>query len=80
MKESFLKKHPVIYDRIDSGHYYKTMIPIESYTPHLTSALSSIINYDRKWRYNLVGAWLTDDRKTFIVQATGFITEKPQNK
>ncbi len=37
----------VIYDRIDSGQYYKTMIMIISYPPHLTLALSSVINYDR---------------------------------
>jgi hypothetical protein len=38
----------VIYDRIDSGQYYKTMITIVSYAPHLTLALSSVVNYDRK--------------------------------
>jgi hypothetical protein len=38
----------VIYDRIDSGQYNKTMIMIVSYAPHLTLALSSVVNYDRK--------------------------------
>jgi hypothetical protein len=37
----------VIYDRIDSGKYYKSMIMIVSYAPHLTLALSSVVNYDR---------------------------------
>ncbi len=43
----------VIYDRIESGQYYKTMIMIVSYAPNLTLALSSVINYDHKWRHNL---------------------------
>jgi hypothetical protein len=43
----------IIYDRIDSGQYYKTMITIVSYAPNLTLALSSLVNYDRKWRHNL---------------------------
>ncbi len=43
----------VIYDRIDNGQYCKTMIMIVSYAPNLTLALSSVINYDRKWRHNL---------------------------
>jgi hypothetical protein len=43
----------VIYDCIDSGQYYKTMITIVSYAPNLTLALSSVINYDRKWQHNL---------------------------
>ena len=48
-------------------------------------ALASIVNYDRKWHYNLerhllttLGASITDgtrsvnyDRNTFIIQATG---------
>jgi hypothetical protein len=38
----------VIYDRIDGGQYYKTIIMIVSYAPHLTLALSSVVNYDRK--------------------------------
>jgi len=38
----------IIYNRIDSGQYYKTMITIISYAPHLTLALSSVINYDHK--------------------------------
>jgi hypothetical protein len=43
----------VIYDRIDSGQYYKTMITIVSYATNLTLAFSSVVNYDRKWRHNL---------------------------
>ncbi len=43
----------VIYDRIDSGQYYKTMIMIISYAPHLTLALSSVMNYSHTWRHNL---------------------------
>jgi len=43
----------VIYDHIDSGQYYKTLITIVSYAPNLTLALSSVVNYDRKWRHNL---------------------------
>ncbi len=42
-----------IYDRIDSGQYYKTRIMIVSYAPILTLALSSVVNYGRKWRHNL---------------------------
>ena len=38
----------IIYDHIDGGQYYKTMIMIVSYAPHLTLALSSVINYDLK--------------------------------
>ncbi len=40
----------VIYDRNDSGQYYKTkiMIVIDNNKP--TLALASVINYDRKWR------------------------------
>jgi hypothetical protein len=38
----------VIYDRIDSGQYHKMMIMIVSYVPHLTLALSSVVNYDCK--------------------------------
>ncbi len=38
----------MIYDRIDNGQYNKTMIMIVSFAPHLTFALSSVINYDRK--------------------------------
>jgi hypothetical protein len=38
----------VIYDRIDGDQYHKTMITIISYAPHLTLALSSVVNYDRK--------------------------------
>jgi len=38
----------VIYDCIDSGWYYKTMIMNVSYASQLTLALSSVINYDRK--------------------------------
>jgi hypothetical protein len=38
----------VIYNGIDSGQYYKTMITIVSYAPHLTLDLSSVVNYDRK--------------------------------
>ncbi len=43
----------VIYDRINSGQYYKTWIMIVSYAPNVTLALSSVVNYDRKWRHNL---------------------------
>jgi hypothetical protein len=43
----------VIYDCIDNGQYYKTMIMIVSYTPNLMLALSSVVNYDRKWQHNL---------------------------
>jgi hypothetical protein len=49
----------VIYDRIDSGQYYKTMITIVSYGPHLTLAFSSVVDYDRKWRHNLEHQLLT---------------------
>ncbi len=63
----------VIYDNIDSGQYYKTMIMIVSYAPHSTLALSSIVNYDRKWRHNLEHHLLMIV-KTFIVQATERIT------
>jgi len=38
----------VIYNHIDSGQNYKTMITIVSYAPHLTLALSSVVNYDHK--------------------------------
>jgi len=37
----------VIYDHIDGGQYYKTMITIVSYAPNLMLALSSVVNYDR---------------------------------
>ncbi len=48
-----LLKSIIIYDRIESGQYYKTMITIVSYAPNFTLALSSVVNYDRKWRHNL---------------------------
>jgi hypothetical protein len=38
----------IIYDCINSGQYYKTMIMIVSYAPRFTLALSSVINYDCK--------------------------------
>jgi hypothetical protein len=37
-----------MYDCIDSGQYYKTMITTVSYAPHLTLTLSSDVNYDCK--------------------------------
>jgi hypothetical protein len=41
-------------------------------------ALASIVNYDRKWRYNLERHFddtmsVNYDRNTFIIQATGVI-------
>jgi hypothetical protein len=38
----------VIYDRIDSGQYYRTIIMIISYATNITLAFSSVVNYDRK--------------------------------
>jgi hypothetical protein len=38
----------VIYDRNDSGKYYKTTITIVSYTPSIFLALAIVVNYDRK--------------------------------
>ncbi len=68
----------IIYDHIDSGQYYKTMIMIVSCAPHLTLAylVSSItiisdapncgITYDRQ----------SDNRNSFIIQAKGANTIK----
>jgi hypothetical protein len=63
----------VINDRKDSSQYYNTMIMIVSYAPNFTLALTSVINYDCKWRSKLKhNLWLSIyDRKTFIAQATG---------
>jgi divalent metal cation (Fe/Co/Zn/Cd) transporter len=38
----------VIYDHNDSSQYYNTMIMIVSYSPNLTLALASVVNYDCK--------------------------------
>ncbi len=43
------------------------------------ASLASIVNYDRKWRYNLERHFdntrsVNYDRNTFIIQATGHIT------
>ncbi len=66
-----------------SGLYYKNIFTIVSdnrkwslyysviYDCHLT--LASIINYDRKWRYNLEHhtSGINYDHNKFIIQATG---------
>ncbi len=46
-------------------------------------ALASIVNYDRKWRYNLERHFddtrsINNDRNTFIIQATDWYA-KAQN-
>ncbi len=42
------------------------------YNRHLT--LASVVNYDRKWRYNLEhhSSGVNYDRNKFIIQATAF--------
>ncbi len=66
-----------------SGLYYKNIFTIVSddrkwslyysviYDRHLT--LASIVNYDRKWCYNLEHhtSGINYDRNKFIIQATG---------
>jgi hypothetical protein len=67
---------------LTSGLYYKNIFMIVSdnrkwslyysviYDRHLT--LASVINYDRKWRYNLERhtSGVNYDRNKFIIQAT----------
>jgi hypothetical protein len=63
----------VIYDFIDSGQYYKTMITIVSYTPHLTLAylMLSITIVGDAPNCGVTYDHQSDDRNRFILQATG---------
>jgi hypothetical protein len=74
-----------IISYIFSGLYYKSIFTIISddrkwslyynviYDCHLT--LASIVNYNRKWCYNLERhtSGVNYDRNKFIIQATGFL-------